>query len=315
MSFITLTASNEKKNEVDEIYNDPRIQLNIDDLSFTYSVKKGLPTVIKDITIDIQGAQLVSILGPNGVGKSTFIHCINKILDPTAGAVFINDCPVKTIPLKSMARLTGYVPYSANDSFPLSVTDTVLMGRHPHSKMGSIDDDLLIVEETLKLMGIEDLADRMFNELSAGQHQKVMLARGLAQQPKILLLDEPTSNLDIRFQLEITRMLRNLSRSKNMLVIMISHDINIAAKYSDNIIMLKDGGIYAVGRPSEVVTAENLRHVYDIDVKVIEDCDRPHIILVDDKFSASEEDCDGISVICGKHRDDSKTDSDVPATE
>ncbi len=305
MSKITLSNNNEKKDEVDRIYNEPRIQLNINDLTFTYNAKKKFPPVIKDVTLEICGAQLVSILGPNGVGKSTFIHCINRILDPTEGVVFINETPIKGMPLKSMAKLTGYVPYSANDSFPLSVTDTVLMGRHPHSKIGSINDDLLIVEETLKLMGIEDLADRMFNELSAGQHQKVMLARGLAQQPKILLLDEPTSNLDIKYQLEITRMLKELSRSRNMLVIMISHDINIASKYSDNIIMLLDGGIYAMGKPQEVITSENIHTVYDIKAKVITDCDRPHIILVDeaddkhfddeDKFSISKT-CDHLNV-------------------
>lgn len=283
LSLITLTREKEANAVLEGIYKDPRIQLNVNDLTFTYNAKKGLPPVLKDITLDIHGAQLVSILGPNGVGKSTFIHCLNRILDPTEGAVTINDYPVIDIPLKEMAKLTGYVPYSANDSFPLSVTDTILMGRHPHSKIGSLDEDLKIVEDTLKLIGIEDLADRMFNELSAGQHQKVMLARGLAQQPKILLLDEPTSNLDIKYQLEITRMLKRLSRERNMLIIMISHDINIAAKYSDNMLMILDGGIYAVGRPEEVITPENIEKVYDIRAKVITDAGRPHIIMVDEE--------------------------------
>ena len=289
MSSISLTKKNEIDKMFEEIYNDPEIELDVNDLTFTYNAKKGWAPILKDVTLNIHGAQLVSILGPNGVGKSTFIHCLNKILEPTEGCVTINNHPVKEMPLKEMAKITGYVPYSANDSFPLTVTDTVLMGRHPHSKIGSLDEDLIIVEQTLKLIGIEDLADRLFNELSAGQHQKVMLARGLAQQPRILFLDEPTSNLDIKYQLEITRMLRRLSRERNMLVIMISHDINIAAKYSDNIMMLLDGGIYAVGKPEEVITEENIDTVYNVKAKVIQDAGRPHIIMVDDENESIQE--------------------------
>ena len=224
---------------------------------------------------------------------------MNRILDPTAGAVTINGYDVDGISIKDLAKFMGYVPYSSVDNFPLSVTDTVLMGRHPHSKWGTLDDDLRIVHEMLCLIGIEDLADRNFNELSAGQHQKVMLARGLAQEPRIMFLDEPTSNLDIKYQLEITKMLRRLSREKNMMVIMISHDINIAAKYSDNIIMMHDGGIFALGKPADVITSENIKHVYDVDAKVIMDEGRPHIIMIDDDDTNYDDDHE-FSVIATK---------------
>jgi iron complex transport system ATP-binding protein len=163
----------------------------------------------------------------------------------------------------------------------MTVVDTVLMGRHPHSKWGSLNRDLEHVYNTLKLMGIEDLAMRPFNELSAGQTQKVMLARGIAQEPKILLLDEPTSNLDIKHQLEVTRILRELSRKNNILVIMISHDINIASKYSDLMILMHEGKIFSVGRPQEVITENNLLTVYGVNAKVIIDEGRPHAILRD----------------------------------
>ncbi len=253
------------------------MQIKINDLTFSYS---SVP-VLKNITFDLSGSKFVSIMGPNGVGKSTLIHCINKILTPTEGTVMLDDQNVTEISIKEMAKIVGYVPYSANDTFPLTVVDTVLMGRHPYSKWNTLDQDLDIVYDTLSRLGISHLAMRSFNELSAGQHQKVMLARGLVQEPKILLLDEPTSNLDVRHQLDVTKMLRALSREKDILVIMISHDINIAAKYSDEVIMMKGGTIYAVGTPKEVITENNLREVYGVESVVIEDMGMPHVILRD----------------------------------
>ncbi len=253
------------------------LEIKIEDVCFSYS---SVP-VLKDIRACLSGNKLVSILGPNGVGKSTLIHCINKILSPTKGVVLLDGANIDEIKLKELAKQIGYVPYSANDSFPLSVVDTVLIGRHPHSKFGSLDHDLGIVYDTLKMLGISNLAMRSFNELSAGQHQKVMLARGLVQEPKVLLLDEPTSNLDVRHQLDVTKMLKHLSREKGILVIMISHDINIAAKYSDEIIMMHEGSIYATGKPCDVITKENLSKVYGVSSEVIMDDGVPHVILKD----------------------------------
>lgn len=251
------------------------MEIKIDDVEFSYT---STP-VLKDIRLDLNGAQLVSILGPNGVGKSTLIHCINNILTPTLGSVMVDDVDVKSFKLKELAKIMGYVPYASSDSFPLTVVDTVLMGRHPHSNWKSTEKDLDIVYETLEMLGIEDLAMRPFNELSAGQHQKVMLARGFAQEPKVLLLDEPTSNLDIRHQMEVTMLLKNMSMKKGILVIMISHDINIAAKYSDKVIMMSEGTIYVAGKPKDVINEENIRSVYQVDSKIIEDEGRPHVIL------------------------------------
>jgi iron complex transport system ATP-binding protein len=253
------------------------MHLKIDDVEFEYS---SVP-VLKDICLEVDGAQFVSILGPNGVGKSTLIHCINKILVPSKGVVTIDGSDVKEISLKELAKQVGYVPYTSSDTFPLTVVDTVLMGRHPHSKWKSLDRDLDIVYDTLKLMGIEDLAMRPFNELSAGQRQKVMLSRGLVQEPNILLLDEPTANLDVRHQLEVTKILLDLAREKSITIVMISHDLNIAAKYADNMILMYDGSIFAVGKPHEVLTEDNLRIVYGVDSMVINDEGRPHVILRD----------------------------------
>ncbi len=253
------------------------MQIKADGVEFSYS---STP-VLDGISLDLSGPGFFSILGPNGVGKSTLIHCINKILQPTSGSVFIDGDDVKDISIKDLAKEIGYVPYSANDSFPLTVVDTVMMGRHPHAKWNTLDKDLDIVYDTLKMLGISHLAMRQFNELSAGQHQKVMLARGLVQEPKILLLDEPTSNLDIRHQLDVTKMLKRLSIEKGILIIMISHDINIAAKYADQVILMYQGKVFDVGTPNEVITEDNLKTVYGVTSKIVMDEDRPHVILKD----------------------------------
>ncbi len=251
------------------------MRIKIDGMEFGYS---SVP-VLKDIVLDLEGPQFVTIIGPNGVGKSTLIHCMNKVLKPSKGTVLVNDQDVSDMKLKDIAKIIGYVPYTSSDTFPLSVVDTVLMGRSPHTGWKPKEADLNIVYNVLKLLDIDDLAMRPFNELSAGQHQRVMLARGLAQDPQILLLDEPTSNLDIRHQLEVTRLLRDLSRTQDLLVVMISHDINISAKFSDRMILLKGGTIFATGTPDEVITEENIREAYGVESEVIRYEGHPHVIL------------------------------------
>ncbi len=253
------------------------MELNIDNLSFGYDEKP----VLKNISIKIDGPQFVSVLGPNGVGKSTLIHCINRILEPTSGNVYIDGKDVKEYPLKELAKIIGYVPYSSQTSFPMSVVDTVMLGRYPHSGNRRTDEDLKIVHSAIKLMGIEDLSMRMFNELSAGQHQKVMLARGLVQGSGILLLDEPTSNLDIMHQMSVAHLLRDLAHKKGIMIVMICHDLNIASRYSDRLIMMHDGSIYADGTPEEVLTSGNIQHVYGVRSEIITYEGRPHMLASD----------------------------------
>lgn len=263
--------------------------LTMDNVEFSYG-KSGKLT-LNNITLDIRNPQLISIIGPNGVGKSTLIHCMNKILEPTGGTVMVDEQDVKEIKIKELAKKMGYVPYTSTDTFPITVIDTILMGRNPHNTnklKSNLKEDMKIVKEVLQLMDIVPLAMRPFNELSAGQHQRVMLARGLAQEPEILLLDEPTANLDIRHQMDVIRTLKQLSVKKNIVVIMISHDLNLAAKYSDNVIMMSKGTIYDIGKPADVITKESIKEVYDVDAEVVTHDGRPLVILLDKEFTEAD---------------------------
>ena len=270
-------------------------QQNVEDRSVLltdvgFSYRDGELT-LRDISLDIRKPQLVSIIGPNGAGKSTLIHCINRILSPSEGTVMVDGTDVSGIGIKELARKVGYVPCSSGDCFPLSVVDTVLMGRNPHTGLRrNLHSDMEVVEEVLDLMDIRPLAMRMLNELSAGQRQRVMLARGLAQEPGVLLLDEPTANLDIRHQMDVARILKELSAAKGMVVIMISHDINLASRYSDSIVLMSEGSIYAAGRPSEVVTAESIKAVYGVDSEIALRGNRPFVHLLDPVFESEEAD-------------------------
>ncbi|MDO5852822.1 MAG: ABC transporter ATP-binding protein [Thermoplasmata archaeon] len=254
------------------------MEIQLKNLEFGYDPKTP---VLKGVSFDFDRPEFVCIMGPNGVGKSTLIHCINKILKPTGGEVLVDGYDVTDMKLKDVAERIGYVPASSEDSFPLTVVDTVMVGLQIDSGFGTSREDLEKVYDVLRLMQIEHLAMRNFDELSAGQHQKVMLARGLVRSPPVVLLDEPTSNLDIRHQLEVTKVLSRLPREKGMTVIMISHDINITAKFADRILLLHDGEVYATGTPMEVLTKENLRVVYGVDADIIERDGRPHVILND----------------------------------
>ena len=259
------------------------MNIEIEGLSFSYPEVD----VFHDVTIELDRPELYGILGPNGVGKSTLIHCINRILEPTGGTVLVDGTDVDGYRLKELAKKLGYVPCASSDTFPMTVVDTVLIGRYPHSGWCVTKHDYDVVYETIHAMGLDDLAMRPFNELSAGQKQKVMLARGLVQQPSAILLDEPTANLDIRHQYGVTKMLKRITRDRNMLIVMVCHDLNIASMYCDRIILMSEGTVYRTGTPQEVITEANIRKVYGVECKVIDNCGCPHVIVCDDGLDES----------------------------
>ena len=249
------------------------MRLQIRNLRFSY----GSTEILRDINMGLNPSEVLGIVGPNGTGKSTLLRCIDRILIPE-GEVLLDGQEISGMSRVEIAKRIGYVPQSMTGVFPATVFDMVLLGRRPHLSWRSSEEDMDKVLEMLDLMDIKDLAMRNFNETSGGQQQKVLIARALAQDVDILLLDEPTSNLDIKHQLEVMEILTELSKTKGISVMMAIHDLNLASRYSDRIIMLNGGGIRDEGDPASVLTAENIRSVYGVDVVVRNEDGKPYMI-------------------------------------
>lgn len=236
--------------------------------------------VLNDINLKIQGPGLVCVIGPNGVGKSTLVKCINRIVQPSSGKVKIDGRDVSEMTNKEIAKEVGYVPATSNDCFSLPVIDAILIGRHNHQGWGTSKKDLAFVYRAMEMLDIKDLAMSGYNELSAGQHQKVSLARGLVQDTNIIVLDEPTANLDVKHQVYVTQLLRALADQEKKLIIMICHDLNIAARYASEIVVMGPPGvIHSRGSPEDVMKEDTIREIYGIDCEVISYENRPMIIL------------------------------------
>ena len=245
-----------------------KIKLDVRNISFSYNSAKTL----RDVCFRVGRGRLVSLVGPNGSGKSTLLRCVNNILSPEHGRIMVDEREVRRLSRMETARTLTYVPQSIHRVFPHTVFDVVHMGRRPHLgwKTGSRDAEK--VWETLDLLGLVDLAMNSFTELSGGQQQKVLIARALAQETGLVLLDEPTSNLDLWHQLDVLNIVLALVEKRDVTVIMAMHDLNMAAKHSHDLIMLKNGRVVAAGPPQTVLTRSAIAEVYNVDARV-ERCD------------------------------------------
>lgn len=253
------------------------MRMELKNVSFAY--KSSQTPALHDINLVLEESGLYCIVGPNGVGKSTMVKCMNRILKPTSGQVLLNDVDIQNMKLKEIAEHIGYVPVQTQDVFSMPVIDAILLGRQKANKWKTTDEDLEIAARVMKMMGIQDLAMRGFNHLSAGQHQKVAIARGLVQQPEMLILDEPTANLDVKHQVYVSELLRAMAIEENMIVLMISHDLNIAAKYAHKIIVMEHGTVVDVGTSKDIITEDLVARVYEVECKIEDDEGRPHVVL------------------------------------
>lgn len=240
------------------------MKLKIKDVEFRYSSEP----VLKDVNIEVGAAEILGVVGPNGAGKTTLLRCIDRILTPQKGCILLDERDIKKMSRMELAKEIGYIPQGVSQVFPATVFDAVLMGRRPHLGWRATEKDTDKVLETLHLLHIEDLAMREINELSGGQLQKVFIARALAQDPDVLLLDEPTSNLDIKHQLEVMSIIKTIVKEKGISAIMAIHDLNLAARYADRIIMMNSGKIFSAGDPASVLTRESIKRVYGVEANV-----------------------------------------------
>ena len=238
------------------------------DVSFAYGPRE--PRVLSGVTVTAPGGTVLGLLGPNGSGKTTLLRLLAGLLTPTAGQVSIDDRPVASLERRALARRLAMVPQDTHTAFDYSVLDMVLMGRYPHLGPFALEgiDDVRIAREALAATGTSGFESRLFSTLSGGEKQRVVIAAALAQSSDILLLDEPTTALDIGYQFEIAALLKRLNAERGTTMIISSHDLNLVAALCHHVALLKHGEIVAQGPTSTTLDAGNIRRVYDVDADV-----------------------------------------------
>lgn len=255
------------------------INLSLNQVSFSYNATR----VLHRIDLAVEKSEMVALLGPNGSGKTTLIKLMSGVLKPSEGEVHLDGSRLARMKRRDVAQRVAVVPQQFTIPFAFTLNEVVLLGRTPF--LGPFSDegkrDHRVAEQAIALMGIEKLKERFFNELSGGERQKAILAMALAQEPKLLLLDEPTAHLDINHQVEILDLVRSLNREHGLTVIGAMHDLNLAALYFERLILLKQGRIFADGPPEEVLTEETIKEVFSASVQVTQHptTKLPHIFI------------------------------------
>jgi len=240
--------------------------LEMERVGFRY----GAHWVLRDVTLSVKKGSLFGILGPNGSGKTTLLNLIDGLRLPCEGAIRINGVTPGSMKRKALARIVAVVPQGASWVFPLTVEEVVLMGRSPHLGRFAFESerDLAVARSAMEKADVLSFASRPIQTLSGGERQRVLIARALAQEPQVLLLDEPTSSLDIAHQIRTFELIGSLSGEAGLTVVCVMHDVNLATLYCDRIALIKEGRLRAVGEPGEVITEANIREVFEADVVV-----------------------------------------------
>ena len=243
--------------------------LEVRDMKYLYDKH----IVLDGVDLRIKEGEILGILGPNGCGKTTLLRNLNKNLSPKGGCILLNDMDMKDIQKKDVAKEIAVVPQTNEINFSFTVRDIVSMGRMPFQSMmgGESREDKAIIDSAMERTGVMKFADRHINTMSGGERQRVIIARAIAQTPKIILMDEPTLHLDISMQFDALNLVYKLSREQGLTVVIVSHDLGMVARYCDRIIMLHDHKVYAVGTPHEVLTPDNMRVVFNVDAELVFD--------------------------------------------
>tara|TARA_B100000214_G_C23901226_1_gene596602 strand:- start:277 stop:1065 length:789 start_codon:yes stop_codon:yes gene_type:complete len=256
--------------------------MKVEDLRFSW----GDNLVIDSVDFIVKENELISILGKNGAGKSTLLKCLNKILRPNSGKITIHGEDITELDILTTSKKMSYVPQSITSNFSMDVFDVILLGRRPYINWSVGENDRNLVSKTIDKMGLSDFAFRRFDRLSGGEKQRVIIAKAVAQDPELFLFDEPTSDLDLKNQIEVMKELRKIVSEENGKAAVIAiHDINIASRFSDRIMLLHEGEIISNGKPSDVLTPENIELVFEVTSKQVMDEDGILRIVINDEIS------------------------------
>ena len=240
------------------------MSLSVQHLSFSYGPRR----ILEDVTFEVAPGAFCALLGPNGSGKSTLVKAIAGVHRAKSGTVTVEGRETSSLGRRELATVVGYVPQAGDAPFDLTVREAVMLGRTPHFGIAPRAEDRAKVEDAIARMGLGDLAERSMSELSGGQAQRALIARSLAQDTRVLLLDEPTSALDLRYQIETLQLVRQITREEGISALIAIHDLNHAARYCDQIVVLHGGRLVADGSPAEALRVPVLRSVYEVDVEV-----------------------------------------------
>ncbi|MBW1743826.1 MAG: ABC transporter ATP-binding protein [Deltaproteobacteria bacterium] len=254
--------------------------IKVEGLSFAYTDEM----VLQDISFDVLSGEFLSVIGPNGSGKTTLLKLLYRHLSPLSGAIYLNNESIANTPRRNLSQKIAVVSQVPQFHFSLTAVELVLMGRSPHMSLLAFEgrEDFEIAREAMALTDVSDFKDRSIFSLSGGELQRVVIARALTQEPQAMLLDEPTSYLDIKHQIGICQLLKTMNKDKGITIIAVFHDINLASCFSDRVMIMKDGNIHGVGSPEDMITKETLESVYDCQVFVDENplMGKPRVTLV-----------------------------------
>jgi iron complex transport system ATP-binding protein len=248
--------------------DEPKVSIKIEGVQFGYNGTN----VLKDVEFEGKPGEFIGLIGPNGSGKSTLLRLINGILKPKMGTIMMEGRDLDKMKIEEIAKVCANVPTEFTEDFNMSVQELVFLGRYPFAKglwWDNQEDEGMVVD-AMKKFGIYHLKDRRFTELSSGEAQRVLLAKAVVQCPRVMLVDEPSAHLDLRYKLEVMEHLRDLL-SGSVTIIIASHDLNLLAKYCDKVMILSQGKIVAFGRPEEVITSEMVEQVYGVEVVILKE--------------------------------------------